>query len=560
MEAGWDAEPRNPLTRYHPMRPFLIIALFISLIGADCPALAQTASLKPLRRDLEDLAFELLRNPDGSELRDPAMGPLYEALVRLSSHTGDPRYLAEVLRFGDMAGWQRGPSNDGPGWNVAEVWERVAALDEDGGYRQRLIRECLGTRGAVETALPQRLDPASRDVDALAFLALAREMEMSGSHVPQEDATQALQVAVVSLLAKRDPQGLWAADVLPSSIGRTGPLTPTAIVCLGTAIGTRLGVLDRETHLEGLMDIRSTVSRQRIDLNRYAPWEQALLLAAGAELYGLARDGGVDRATLLARAEEHYRADQAPRAQALFVPQRKDDLAWENDRVANRVYGPALADSTEDSGMDAWIKRVAYPILEKWYRRDLAGEQSYHEDTGEGYDGYKVGSRRGCGGAGIWEEGRVLTSNVFENHAIYWTSPQEAHFAVWYSYPNRIQEKKSMRIRMGSPFTEVTSVFTDEGRPMGGLSVAIGLSAQTAEGSSRWDLSAGELDRDDVLGTEILRTMVRWDPDRQPGAHEAQTGSGKNADFLVILETDHLGQLSYKVGHMLIGMPHAHEK
>ncbi|MEP1953988.1 MAG: DUF4861 family protein, partial [Algoriphagus sp.] len=60
---------------------------------------------------------------------------------------------------------------------------------------------------------------------------------------------------------------------------------------------------------------------------------------------------------------------------ARFVPERIDDIAWENDKVAFRTYGPEAErivvekkpGGTLTSGIDAWLKRVSYPIIDKWY-------------------------------------------------------------------------------------------------------------------------------------------------------------------------------------------------
>ncbi|MBV5342917.1 DUF4861 family protein, partial [bacterium] len=37
---------------------------------------------------------------------------------------------------------------------------------------------------------------------------------------------------------------------------------------------------------------------------------------------------------------------------ARFVPERKDDFAWENDLAAYRMYGPALANEKPSNGVD----------------------------------------------------------------------------------------------------------------------------------------------------------------------------------------------------------------
>lgn len=81
-----------------------------------------------------------------------------------------------------------------------------------------------------------------------------------------------------------------------------------------------------------------------------------------------------------------------------LVPERKDDFAWENNRVAFRVYGPALQATGEISnGMDFWAKRTDSLIIDKWYKNDLSGVASYHQDHGEGLDFYKVGRTLGLG-------------------------------------------------------------------------------------------------------------------------------------------------------------------
>lgn len=83
-------------------------------------------------------------------------------------------------------------------------------------------------------------------------------------------------------------------------------------------------------------------------------------------------------------------------------PDRADDIAWENDRVAFRAYGPALQKRGERAfGYDAFAKRVAYPVIYKWYDGELRRGISYHRDHGEGMDVYTVGPTLGCGTAAL---------------------------------------------------------------------------------------------------------------------------------------------------------------
>ena len=77
-------------------------------------------------------------------------------------------------------------------------------------------------------------------------------------------------------------------------------------------------------------------------------------------------------------------------------PERKDDLAFENDRIGFRLYGPALQRTGERGfGHDVWIKRTPELILDELYRHDPM--LSFHLDYGKGLDCYGVGSTLGCG-------------------------------------------------------------------------------------------------------------------------------------------------------------------
>lgn len=83
-------------------------------------------------------------------------------------------------------------------------------------------------------------------------------------------------------------------------------------------------------------------------------------------------------------------------------PERKDDLAWENDRAAYRAYGPALQASGERAyGYDIWTKSVGYPILEKRFHDDIVNRISFHVDHGDGMDVYAVGPTLGGGTSAI---------------------------------------------------------------------------------------------------------------------------------------------------------------
>ena len=152
-----------------------------------------------------------------------------------------------------------------------------------------------------------------------------------------------------------------------------------------------------------------------------------------------------------------------------FVPERKDDFAWENDRIAFRMYGPALGITGDvNSGIDVWVKSVRYPIIDKWYG---SGEDSYHKDYGEGLDFYKVGNSRGCGGLGIWEDGELYTSRAFESWRIVAAGPIRFIFELTYSP----WEVKSGKV------SEVKCIYLDAGHNLNRFESQFQLNYDTSE-------------------------------------------------------------------------------
>lgn len=86
------------------------------------------------------------------------------------------------------------------------------------------------------------------------------------------------------------------------------------------------------------------------------------------------------------------------RVHARFVPERKDDFAWENERAAYRMYGPALAPENPSNGVDLWLKSTNELVVDSFYYREHELHLPYHINYGKGLDCYKVGHTAGCGG------------------------------------------------------------------------------------------------------------------------------------------------------------------
>lgn len=149
-----------------------------------------------------------------------------------------------------------------------------------------------------------------------------------------------------------------------------------------------------------------------------------------------------------------------------FVPERIDDFAWENDLVAFRTYGPEaqrIVEANEkggtlSSGLDCWLKRVDYPVIDKWYKKYVDGG-TYHKDDGEGYDPYHVGASRGCGGIGVWMNDSLYVSKNFVAHKILANGPLrtivQLSYAPWKGGTAMVTEKKTISIDKGSQLYHV---------------------------------------------------------------------------------------------------------
>jgi pectinesterase len=148
----------------------------------------------------------------------------------------------------------------------------------------------------------------------------------------------------------------------------------------------------------------------------------------------------------------------------------RDDLAWESDRIAYRIYGQGLwnVDSLLSSGVDVWVKRVRTPIVEKFYSK---GHDSYHRDTGEGADFYDVGQSLGAGGTAIWKNNTMYHAWNFKSWKIIANGPVRAIFELYYqpwdAAGARYTETKRIAIDAGQNLNHVTSIFRQEGGATG---------------------------------------------------------------------------------------------
>lgn len=177
-----------------------------------------------------------------------------------------------------------------------------------------------------------------------------------------------------------------------------------------------------------------------------------------------------------------------PRQSKVFVtgrqyPERLDDIAWENDRTAYRIYGPALQRNKERAfGVDVWVKNTPDLEVEKRYVTELSNipkiEQLkkegktqealdmteatvYHFDHGYGLDCYKVGPTLGGGAPALMDNGELVLPYCYRDYQILDNGPLRFTVRVDYNpttigKDKNIVEHRIISLDKGSNFNRCT--------------------------------------------------------------------------------------------------------
>lgn len=177
--------------------------------------------------------------------------------------------------------------------------------------------------------------------------------------------------------------------------------------------------------------------------------------------------GETRRAWLMKRPDGIAAPTSQARTYCRFAPDRKDDFLWENDKAAYRMYGPALEDETITCGIDAWGKRVAYPVMDKMLKAYRERGLSYHQDYGEGGDFYKVGNTLGCGAMAPFVDGRIRLPRNFASWKIIANGPIRSIFELtyrpWEAGSFTVSEVKRITLDLGSHLSHFDCRYSGEG-------------------------------------------------------------------------------------------------
>ncbi len=197
-------------------------------------------------------------------------------------------------------------------------------------------------------------------------------------------------------------------------------------------------------------------------------------------------------------------------------PERVDDIAWENDCIAFRTYGPALQASGEQAfGYDVWVKRVEYPVVADRYAAELDSvtmaevarlksidadsaarlynSVSYHVDHGNGLDYYKVGPTLGAGTSALLDEnGEIIYPYCYDDYEILDNGP--LRFTVSLRYrpfvygDEEVVETRVITLDKGSQLNRIDVVYHNLTTP---ATMVTGIVLHDVNGEMEYDAQKG---------------------------------------------------------------------
>ena len=199
---------------------------------------------------------------------------------------------------------------------------------------------------------------------------------------------------------------------------------------------------------------------------------------------------------------------------ARYVPERLDDFAWENDKIAFRAYGKALEKTEGDAyGFDVWVKRTDKLVLNERYKRN-----DYHLDHGDGLDYYHVGYTLGAGNMAPFVKDTIRYSGNYHQWKVLDNGPLRSTFQLtfdsWNAGGIKVTAVKTISIDAGSQLNRIENVYSfDDNNP---LEVVVGIIRREKPGMIALNEQQGimgywepSFDKDGTTGVgSILTTSV----------------------------------------------------
>ena len=171
-----------------------------------------------------------------------------------------------------------------------------------------------------------------------------------------------------------------------------------------------------------------------------------------------------------------------------YVPERYDDFAWENDKVAFRMYGKALENRKDNAfGTDVWVKRTNKLIINEWYKTG-----DYHTDHGDGMDYYSVGATLGAGDIAPIVKDSILFSKNYHYWKVLDNGPLRTTFELgydaWDVAGKSVKVTKTISLDAASHMNRIEAAYTYTGDV---LPVVVGVVKRKESGTILMDETQG---------------------------------------------------------------------
>jgi hypothetical protein len=173
-----------------------------------------------------------------------------------------------------------------------------------------------------------------------------------------------------------------------------------------------------------------------------------------------------------------------------FVPERKEDFAWENDKIAFRMYGKELENTPKEMayGMDVWVKSTQRMVINERYKRGR-----YHENLGDGMDYYHVGLTLGAGNIAPYLNDSIYYSRNYVRWKILDNGPLRTTFQLeydnWDVAGKQVKATKTISLDAGSQLNKVQAFYTYS--DTSSLPIAVGIIKRKDPGTLLLDEKQG---------------------------------------------------------------------
>ncbi|MFO0468478.1 MAG: DUF4861 family protein [Bacteroidota bacterium] len=173
-----------------------------------------------------------------------------------------------------------------------------------------------------------------------------------------------------------------------------------------------------------------------------------------------------------------------------FVPERKEDFAWENDKIAFRMYGKELENTPKEMayGMDVWVKSTQRMVINERYKRGR-----YHENLGDGMDYYHVGLTLGAGNIAPYLNDSIYYSRNYVRWKILDNGPLRTTFQLeydnWDVAGKQVKATKTISLDAGSQLNKVQALYTYS--DTSSLPIAVGIIKRKDPGTLLLDEKQG---------------------------------------------------------------------